>query len=223
MTPIHRLKKTEIVYLATHNCEHKHTYLTHYACYLRDHPDLERLGFLDIEASNLDADFGIILSWCIKDANSKKIHEGRITRHDIESAEAGDEDKRVVQELVGNLKYFDHVVTYYGTKFDIPYIRTRAVACGVDFPVFGTLKHTDLYYIVRHRFKLSSNRLENACRVIMKKTQKTRIDSKFWRGGARGDEASLAYILDHNRKDVLDLEALYQKVILFSRKVERSA
>jgi uncharacterized protein YprB with RNaseH-like and TPR domain len=183
----------------------------------------ERVGFLDIETSNLVADFGIILSYCIKPlGHGKKIDEARITKKDIRE---GREDGRVVEKLLRDLTKYDRVVTYYGTRFDIPYVRTRAMVNGVGhlFPSHGVLAHTDLYYVVRSRFKLSSNRLENANRVLLGKTQKTRVDSKYWRGGVRGDRASLEYILDHNRKDVLDLEKLYLHIKRYMRPMRRSA
>jgi uncharacterized protein YprB with RNaseH-like and TPR domain len=162
------------------------------------------------------ADFGIVLSYCIKDGDSKKIYEGVLTPTQIKHAKAGDEDKDLITKCIDDLHQFDRIVTYYGTGFDLPFLRARAIVCGLDFPVFGSIKHTDLYYLVRNKFKLSSRRLENACRVLLGKTQKTRIENSFWRGAVRGDKKSLEYVLDHNRKDVLDLELLYKKVIEFS-------
>lgn len=204
------------MWLATHRCpEHNHTYLSHYSCYKPEHS--ERIGFLDIEASNLDADFGIILSYCIKVENEDRIFEDVISKEDLDCSTAGDEDKRIVRQLVMDLNNFDKIVTYYGCRFDLPFIRTRALMCNVPFPHYGSLVHKDLYFVIKNKFKLSSNRLENACRVILDKTNKTRIESKFWRAAARGDEKSLAYVLDHNRKDVIDLETLYHEVINYSR------
>lgn len=104
----------------------------------------------------------------------------------------------------------------HNTGFDLPFLRARAIVCKVDFPVYGSIKHTDLYYIIRNKIKISSRRLENACRVLLGHTQKTRIENAYWRGAVRGDKKSLDYVLDHNRKDVLDLEKLYEKVIAFS-------
>ncbi|KKL84703.1 hypothetical protein LCGC14_1962040, partial [marine sediment metagenome] len=66
IAPIHRLKKKETVWLANHKCKHRHNYIEHYNCYITENPDMERIGFLDIECSNLKADYGIILSYCIK-------------------------------------------------------------------------------------------------------------------------------------------------------------
>jgi uncharacterized protein YprB with RNaseH-like and TPR domain len=185
-------------------------------------PEEEKIGFLDIETSNLVADFGIILTWAIKDGRGKTIYEDVITLKDIQTYPPGQEDTRIVKSLIVAMHHFDRLVTYYGTRFDVPYIRTRAMTDGVKFPDYGAILHTDLYYVVRGRFKLSSNRLENANRVLLGKTQKTRVDSKYWRGGVRGDQDSLKYILDHNRKDVLDLEKLFHAVKRFAKHTRRS-
>lgn len=214
--PIHRLKKDKIVWLAQHHCEaHRHRYIEHYTCYLKEHPEeSERLAFFDIEASNLDADYGIMLSWAIKPSDSDKVIGDVLTPEDVKK---GYEDKRIVESCIDALGKFDRVVTYYGTGFDLPFLRARALIVGVDFPTFGTLKHKDIYYTIKSKFKLSSRRLENACRQLLGKTDKTRIDAKYWRNGVRGDKESLEYIFEHNTYDCLDLEKLYDKVIDFSK------
>jgi uncharacterized protein YprB with RNaseH-like and TPR domain len=217
--PITRLKKDELVKLAGIRCKHGHTLLEHYQCY---EGAKERIGFFDIETSNLDANFGLILSYCIKDSDSDKIYQDVISLKDIKSGTAGDEDRRVVESCVEDMKKFTKLVGYYSTKFDIPFVRTRAVSLGIEFPDFGVIKHQDIYYLVKSRFKLNSNRLENACRVLLGETDKTKIEYKYWRGGMRGDPKSLAYILEHNKYDVLDLEKLYHKVIQYARPQEKS-
>jgi uncharacterized protein YprB with RNaseH-like and TPR domain len=182
---------------------------------LKEHPEQdERRAYFDIEASNLDADFGIMLSWAIKPSDSKVVIGDVLTPTDVKR---GYEDKRIVQSAIDALGQFDRVVTYYGTGFDLPFLRARALIVGVEFPTFGTLKHKDLYYTVKSKFKLSSRRLENACRHLIGQTDKTRIDAKYWRNGVRGDPKSLKYIYEHNRYDVLDLEKLYDKIISFGK------
>jgi uncharacterized protein YprB with RNaseH-like and TPR domain len=212
--PIHRLKKDEIIWLATHHCSHGHTFLSHYGCY--EPPETEKIGFLDIEASNLVADFGIVLSYCIKERGVEKILEGVLTPAQIKKAKAGDEDKQLITKCVEDLLKFDRIVTFYGTGFDLPFLRARALVCGVKFPAYGSIKHTDLYYLMRNKFKLSSRRLENCCRVLLGETQKTRIRNDYWRGAVRGDKKSLEYVLEHNRYDVIDLEKLYDKSIEYA-------
>jgi uncharacterized protein YprB with RNaseH-like and TPR domain len=55
--------------------------------------------------------------------------------------------------------------------------------------------------------------LENVCRVILKKTNKTHIENKYWLNALKGDKESLNYILEHNKFDVVDLEKVYHKLI----------
>ena len=175
-------------------------------------PKPERVGFLDIESTNLVADFGFMLTWAIKDGSSKKVLHDEISLRDLRRAKAGDEDKRIVASLIQAMVGFDRIVTFYGKRFDVPFIRTRADAMGLWFPDPESIYHTDAYDTVRHRYRLSSNRLENACRVLLGRTAKTRIEAKFWRGASRGDNHSIKEVLKHNLFDVLDLEKLFNKV-----------
>ncbi len=223
MVPLHRLRKDQLVWLCTHRCEaHRHLYVEHYNCYLREHPeDHRKIGFLDIEASNLKADFGYILSWCILDNDSDTIACDVLTKKDLRCA-AGLEDKRVVKSLMEAMSGFDEVVTYYGTNFDIPFTRTRALITGQDYLHYGTLKHTDLYYVIRNRFQLSRSRQETACRQLIGDTEKSHFAKHAWLGGPHGDKKSLDYILDHNKRDVRDLKRLYHKVLPYMKKTERS-
>jgi uncharacterized protein YprB with RNaseH-like and TPR domain len=208
--PVHRLKKAEMVWLGTHRCKHGVTYLEHYNCYLREHVDKQEVeGYLDIETTNLKASYGIMLCWCIYDANNDVMYEGRITAKDLGSE---DLDKRITQELIDTLRKFDRVYTYYGTKFDLPFVRTRAVVHGLDFPIFQSLYHKDVYYIVRNKFCLHSNKLVVACEVLLGKSDKTRITPDYWTRALMGHEDSLNYILQHCRYDVTDLAKLHRLV-----------
>lgn len=219
IAPVHNLPKKEILQLAARRCRHSHSYLSHYNCYLKElHDKQERIGFLDIEASNLDANFGFMISYCIKDSLSDIIYEDIITPKDIEhlaEKNSKEEDYRVVKNCIKDMLRFDKVVGFYSTKFDLPYIRTRALVNGLEFPNFGSLVHKDVYYIVRNKFKLNNNKQVTACRVLLGDTDKTIVDGKIWRQASRGSKKDLQYIIEHNRADVCDLEKLYNKIICF--------
>lgn len=209
--PVHRLLKKDFVWLGTHNCKaHRVNYLAHYNCYIREHEERqEKEGYLDIETTNLKASYGIMLCWCIYDANNEVMHEGQITKEDLRD---GTLDKRIVEELIETIQEFDWIYTYYGTKFDLPFCRTRAVELGLNFPVFQSIKHKDVYYIVRNKFCLHSNRLAVACEILLGESDKTRIDPKRWTAALQGNQEALDYILEHCRYDVTDLAKLHRKV-----------
>jgi len=217
--PVHRLKNAEIIYLSTHRCRHSHTFLEHYQCYQSEFYAPEKIGFLDIEASGLQADFGIMLSYCIKSHNTDKILFGLIKKHDIMS---GAMDKHLVKQCIKDMMKFDRLVGFYSGKFDIPFIRTRALANKLEFPTFKALKHTDVYMMAKFKLKLHSNRQESVCRAILGETEKNHIDSKYWLAGLRGDGKSLRYILDHNKRDVRDLEKIYNKLSPYVRITDSS-
>lgn len=217
--PVHRLRKDEIVWLANHTCKaHRHSYLTHYHCYLREEPDTERVAILDIETSNLKADYGIVLTWCLKPLGSDDILKGQITAADIRKGRKGDEDRRIVKDLIGAIQNFDKLITYFGKRFDVPYLRARALHMGEFFPRFGTIKHIDVFDIVKHRFCMSRKSQEVACRFLLNHTDKTHFSGSIWRDAARGDRKALKMVMEHNIYDVTDLEKLYLRVIDYSRR-----
>lgn len=219
LAPVHRLNKKEIVWLGSNHCNaHKNTYLTHYTCYLRDNPDTERLGYFDIEASQLTADYGIMLSYAIKDAKTGKIHSSQITEKELKK----DMDKELVKRCVEDVTKFDKLVTYYGQGFDFPFIRTRALVHNIPFPEYGIIHQVDLYFIAKSKLRLSRNGLDNVARTILGKSDKTRVDGVHWLRALQGNKKSLKYIMDHNIIDVSITEAVYKRLIGFKRPTNTS-
>jgi uncharacterized protein YprB with RNaseH-like and TPR domain len=221
--PVHKMKVDEIRKAAAFTCVHGHSGLEHYDCYLREHPEIgQRIGFLDIETSNLDANFGIMLSYCIKEQASDTIFTGVLNEGDIAYYPADKSDTRIVEKLVEDMLCFDKIVTFYGKRFDVPFIRTRAIIDGVDFPYFGSIKHDDVYFWAKFKLKLNSNRLEVVARTLFGSTEKNHIDYAKWVGGVRGDKESLEYILDHNKRDVIELERVYDVLVNYARRQDSS-
>jgi len=212
------LKKDELLEYLTKRCKHGHLYVEHPSCYIKEKNRETRIGYLDIEASNLKADFGIMLSYCIKENGKKNIYYGCISKNDLMN---GTLDKNLIKSCIDDMSKFDVIISYYGTKFDIPFIRSRALYWNLDFPKYGYLKHKDCYYMVRNRLCLSRNRLEDACR-LMGIEGKTHLDGTYWIKALTGDKKSLKYILDHNKRDVILLEKLYHKIKDYVKETRRS-
>ena len=202
----------------TGRCRHRHLYHEHPNCFLEEQGLKTKIGYLDIESSNLKANFGIMLSYCIKDNDNNTIYGSVITKAELMN---GVLDKRLVEECIRDMQSFDKIITYYGTKFDIPFIRSRALYWGIQFPEYSTINHKDCYYMVRAKLCIHRNRLEDACR-LMGITGKTHIDSQYWIKALTGDRESLDYILDHNKKDVIILEKLYKRLKVYVKDSNRS-
>lgn len=159
------------------------------------------LAFFDIESSNLNANFGEILCASIKPLGGK-------VRSFVQNPKDLS-DKTVTLEIAQALSEYDYVLTWYGTKFDVPFLTTRLMANG--HPGLGFIKHKDLYYTARFRLKLNSNRLAVVTEFMFGKTQKTRILPEIWMKALRGDQNSMNYIVDHCERDVKELEKVFRK------------
>lgn len=207
--PIPQLTKAEIVKLWQYRCkQHSMDGISHYNCYLREQPSKEKVGYLDIECSNLNADFGFILCYCIKEAGTDRIFEGHVTQEDAFK----DLDKNLLKKLIKDLLYFDRTIGFYSSRFDIPYIKTRCWMQGIDkFPGWKERYHKDLYFVARRNIKASSRKLANLERLMFNKTLKTQIENKFWIHAQQGQKKAMDYVLDHCRKDVILTEKVHHK------------
>ena len=210
-------------------CIHRKNGFEHPKCFLeRKEQYQEKIAFLDIEAESLDADFGIVFCWVIKDFATGKILKDCITKADMAKGKVSQphvqpkEDKRVVDSLLRAIRGFDRVVCHYGCGYDIPFVRTRAVINGLDFPKFGELFQSDTWMMLKKKFKLSRNSLENGTRTLLGKTRKNRLSLSLRHGCLRGEPWALKYTLVHCIQDVEDLYDLYCKINKFSKKTKSS-
>jgi uncharacterized protein YprB with RNaseH-like and TPR domain len=220
LAPVHRLKLLEIRKLAAWRCkEHSHSGLVHYNCYLKENvSSQERIGFLDIEASNLTADWGVCLCYFIKPLGSDEMLSRTVTAKELKTVL----DQEVIRQAIKDISQFDRIITFYGARFDIPFLRSRALKNNLEFPVFGSIKHNDCYFMARARLRLSSNRLENVCRFLYGETNKDHILPSYWIKALQGDKESLGYITEHCKKDVIDLERVWLKLVDFVQRQDRS-
>src|SRR4051812_2303778 len=121
--PVQKLSKKTLTWMSEHTCEkHGHCYLSHYSCYVDECTGgPERIGFFDIETSNLNADYGQMLSYAIKDSLSDTIYSDIINKKDLR-CQPGMADARIVKQCIKDLDKFDKVVTFYGARFDLPFL-----------------------------------------------------------------------------------------------------
>jgi uncharacterized protein YprB with RNaseH-like and TPR domain len=164
-----------------------------------------RIGFLDIETVNFEADAGNMLSWALKERGKPEQYD-IVTRNEQISCKF---DERIVASLSKALQDIDIVVTYYGTGFDDPYYKTRVLMLKQQLDTAGCLYHWDVYYPVRNKLKLHRNSLDAACAAFGIKG-KTHLDLQVWNKARVGNKEALEYVLLHNRQDVRILERLFK-------------
>ena len=221
-------------------CIHRHSIDEHPACFYEGtvldkrvdqskawwtQPGM-KIGYLDIESDGLKADFATMLSWCIKEKDGKVTGE-MITKNELFNSESP--DKRLIDHLIAEMRKYTILVTYYGTNFDLPFIRTKSIRYGLDFPhyIFNDkdklvpeISHFDIFYTVKSKLLLSRSSLDNACDYFGIKG-KTPIDKDVWRKAKYGDRNALLTVLDHNRGDVVILEELHNRLTEFGKWTKR--
>ena len=219
-------------------CIHRHTIEEHPSCFARglikydfkndrefekltgipwyQYPEY-KIGYLDIESDGLKADFATMLSWAMKEKGGT-VTTDVITKEELFS---GKEDRRLVESVIEEMKKYRIVVTYYGTYFDIPFIRSKALHYGIEFPEYASFYHWDLYFTVKSKMNLSRKSLDNVTDYLGI-SGKTHIDKEAWRKAKYGDPEALKEVVRHNIPDVVILEQLHEKLEPFRKWIRTS-
>jgi len=172
-------------------------------------------GYFDIEASNLAADYGIILSW------SLKLRGGKVISHCAKPDELlGDDlDKPLLEKLIATVDEYgvDVLVTHWGGpgRYDIPFVIARCLYHNLPWPGHGKLRHIDTHRLAKRILRLSNYRLQTIERFIGLK-YKTHIDGVVWLRALQGDADAMKYVVDHNIRDVKSLKKIHLTVEQFS-------
>lgn len=174
----------------------------------------KRIGHFDIETSQLNASFGFMISWAIKDDEGGILSDS-LSKADFKKAGFEDPDKRIVGTMVDALNQFDIITYHFGDYFDGPFARTRALLYGYQFPEYGAMSKIDTWRWSKRNLKLHSNRLDSIAEFFGINS-KTHLSPAIWRRASRGDQAAIKYIVEHNRQDVITLGKVYHKLKAYS-------
>lgn len=170
-------------------------------------PDQCRVGILDIETSGLRSDFGICYCAVIKTFGTS---EECIFQLPLEHDSIFMEEKEMITDINNSINTYDGIATFYGSKFDIPFLRTRSFIHGLE-PV-SKLPHLDMYFTIKSTVNPSTRRMDRINELLRisnpdNSPVKTRIDIHEWNKILLDrDKQSLGYIVDHCDKDVDILE-----------------
>jgi uncharacterized protein YprB with RNaseH-like and TPR domain len=154
-----------------------------------------------------------MLTWAVKERGGEVSYDV-VTKDDLFS---GVYDKRIVASLIKKLQEFDIIVGYYSKRFDIPFVRAKALHYNLDFPMYDELYHWDLYDSVKSKLGCLSRRSLDAACDYLGISGKVNLDKNVWRVAKYGDKAALKEVLRHNISDVTITEMLFNK-LEFSRK-----
>lgn len=165
----------------------------------------------DIEASNLSADFGILLTF-----GSKTVGKGKPEVLNILDYRGADQDmikaeKRLLKDVSDRMLAADVWLGHYSTRYDVPFLNSRLLYHGL--PVLpANHAHIDTWKVSRNHLKIHSNRLASIQEFLHLDDAKNSIKPEQWLRALSGHRPSMAYICEHNRLDVLVLEQAYLKL-----------
>lgn len=167
-----------------------------------------RVMIMDIEATNLKADFGFVLCIAWKWSGEDKIYSVSIADAPSFKKDCTN-DKWIIEEFRKAAEQADAIVMHYGSVFDYPYLQARALAHGL--PLLPKVPYIDTWRIARKGLALSSNRLASLSRLLGVE-EKTPLSGRIWVKATSGDAKSIKYIVEHCKQDVRVLEQVYDRI-----------
>jgi hypothetical protein len=230
---VYKMTKQEILERQRFKCplpgHGSHDGFSHASCFAKHAKGLfqEKILFFDIEAEDLNADYGIMFNWYAIDEDGNHF-EDFITLNDIKKYKSSDrnvepkEDTRIVKSLVELMSKYTRVCGHYSCGYDLPFARTRAVIDKIDFPAYGMLFQSDSWVILKKKFKLSRNSLENGCRKLVGVTHKDKLSLSIKYGCLRGEKWAMDLSRLHCKQDVIDQKALFELITGYMRKTKSS-
>lgn len=168
-----------------------------------------KILMFDIETTNLNANFGFILCIGYKFLHQSKI--GMISIDDYDEYESNrTNDKNVVRAFAEVYNSADVVVSWYGTRFDTPYINSRLLYHGLA--PMARVPHVDGWRTARNHLKLNSNRLQTVAEYF-NVSSKTAVSGPHWVNAMAGKASALKYVKKHCCEDIVTLENVYKKLL----------
>lgn len=214
-TNFNRLLKDDILWHYNHYCRHGHRYSEHPKCFMEEWGNklgvVENAVCLDIETTNLSADFGYVLCYSLKQLGGDIINR-TITPQEIKTSKF---DRDVIKQFLKDVKGVDKLITYYGSNFDLPFLRTRALRHGLGFPEWKDILSVDVYYIARAKLRTHRKRLETIADLMDIPSKQHRLNPDVWMKAQAGSQEALDWVQLHCDEDVVTLEAVYERLINF--------
>lgn len=119
-------------------------------------------------------------------------------------------DKQMVKLFVNEMNKADALCGHNGDKFDLPWIKTRAVFHGIK--ILPRYKTIDTLKIARYQFKFPTNRLDDLGDYLGV-GRKIKTDRSLWVDTVcNGDKKALDKMCAYCNQDVLLLEDVYNKL-----------
>ena len=175
-------------------------------------------AIFDLETSDLAGDRGIVLCAVIQSSRRKKPYVIRTDETNAKGWRAGQrgDDSKTVAQVCDILVDHDVLAAHNGTRFDVPFLRTRRLRWGMK--PMPEVKIVDPLSIAWRKLRLRSNRLGAISDHLGIKDKKTPLDLSIWMDAIlNGTRASMDLIVEHCVADVAVLAGVLNFVKPFIR------
>lgn len=119
------------------------------------------------------------------------------------------DDKSLLEVFIQELNEADFIVAHNGDKFDLPWIRTRALYHGLE--LHPSYISVDTLKIVRYDHNFPSNRLDDLGDYLGL-GRKIKTDMSLWDDVFNGKKEALIKMIEYCEQDVRLLETVYNKL-----------
>jgi len=120
-------------------------------------------------------------------------------------------DKNLLKKFIKELNKADEIVAHNGDRFDIKWIRTRALFHDIEMRY--TYNSIDTLKLCKSYLNLPSNTLAHACKYFGLVAKKDPGGMGTWSDIIfKKDQPALTRMIDYCDGDISSLEALYQKL-----------
>lgn len=126
-------------------------------------------------------------------------------------------EKSMLKSMWNQLDKADVIVTQNGKKFDEKKLNARFIAHGMTPP--SSYRHIDTLKLAKKYFAFTSNKLEFLAKFLKTKHQKLKHKNfpgfELWEECLKGNKAAWREMRKYNKYDVIVLEEVYDKLIIW--------
>ena len=155
-----------------------------------------------------------LICWGAKWRDKPQVLTGCLTSKEA----VAQDDRRIVKDLADLIRSADIVVAHNINRFDLPMLNNRMLLLGLD--PLGPVKTMDTLILARRSFRLLYNRLDYLGEVLGL-GRKIKTDFDLWRKCYYGDTTALAAMVKYNKRDVVLLGQVLERLLPYAKGVPR--
>jgi uncharacterized protein YprB with RNaseH-like and TPR domain len=169
-----------------------------------------KILYFDIESTGLSADFGIMLMYAWKWEGEDEVNcRSLLDTPETMVLPPEKRDAILVKELLELFNEADIIVAHYGSKFDCPFIQTRALIHGYHVADVRWAKILDPCITARKQLKFQSNRMDNIAEALGFSERKSSVPKNIWYRSHTFDGLwftdAITQMIDYCKQDVVVL------------------